>query len=53
MLSKPTEEYLPYYRRYTELEPDNFRTKELYQKYPELKASVNSLVIDRWTAGCG
>jgi ankyrin repeat protein len=41
MLRKPTEEYLPYYRRYTELEPDNFKTKELYQKHPELKATVN------------
>ncbi|MFT5176029.1 MAG: tetratricopeptide (TPR) repeat protein, partial [Gammaproteobacteria bacterium] len=41
MLSKPKAEYMPYYRRYIELEPDNFRTKELYQKYPELKGAAN------------
>lgn len=41
MLGKPKGEYLPYYRRYIELEPDNFRTKELYGKYPELAKSAN------------
>lgn len=34
---KPEEEYLSYAKRYVKLNPDNFRTKELYQKYPELK----------------
>jgi|GEM_PF-2468755 len=37
MLNKPKEEYLAYYRRYLDINPDNFRAKELLQKYPELR----------------
>ncbi len=36
---KPKDEYLAYYRQYIKLQPDNFRTKELLQKYPELRKS--------------
>lgn len=36
---KSKHEYLAYYRQYIKLQPDNFRTKELLQKYPELKKS--------------
>jgi len=33
MLRKPKEEILHYYKRYIELEPNTFKTKELLQKY--------------------
>lgn len=36
MLNKPQKEYLPYYRQYIALEPNNYRTEELLKKYPEL-----------------
>lgn len=36
MLKKPRKEYLPFYRQYIALEPNNYRTDELLIKYPEL-----------------
>jgi len=36
MLKKPRKEYLPYYRQYILLEPNNYRTKKLLKEYPEL-----------------
>lgn len=36
MLSKPKAEFLEYYKKYIKLKPNNFRTKKLLQKYPEL-----------------
>lgn len=37
MLHQPKKVYLDYYRRYIEINPNTFRTKELFQKHPELK----------------
>ena len=40
LLKKPKEEYLTYYRQYIRLNPDNYRTRELLQKYPELNSET-------------
>lgn len=44
MQRKPKKEFLPYYKRYTELKPDNHRSKELLQQYPELKTMPGSKI---------
>ena len=37
LLNKPKEEYLAYYKKYISLKPNNYRTKEVLMKYPELR----------------
>ena len=37
LANKPKKEYMSYVRHYIRLNPNNFRTKELFQRFPELK----------------